>query len=133
MQLYRGTRPWILWPCLTITLIGCLFLLLTGKKQYTPTEVRAIFHQLALQHASEEEIIELLGSQSKLVINPMSNQQERKYYFTNDSALKAELLEAWPIYDHQKQLQYWVCETQMLEGTKLWKYRFERLLKQIGL
>ncbi len=133
MQLYRGTRRWILWPCITISLIGCLFLLLFGKKQYTPNEAIAIFHQLTLQHAKEEEIIELLGSQSRLVANPANPQQERRYYFTDESLLKAVLMEARPTYDHQKRLQYFVCATQMLEGTKLWKYRFERLLQQIGM
>ena len=128
MQLYRGTRRWIFWPCITITLIGCLFLFLTGEKRYTLTQARAIFHQLTQQHASEEEVIELLGSQSKLVFNPSSNQQERKYYFNSDSLFKAELLESWPVYDERKRVAYWVNAQQTLEGMKLWKYRWEMLL-----
>lgn len=132
MRLYHGTRRRVMWPCMTLLLITCFYLLLTSKRTYTPEEARSIFHQMTLQRASEAEIVSFFECQSKLVLNPVSNQKEYKYYFTNESIFQAEVTEAWPIFDDNKQLKYWVCSTEMLQGTKLWKYRLERLLQHIG-
>lgn len=133
MRFYKGTRQWILWPCIVGTLIGCLFLYIAGKKRYTFSEAPTILHQLTQRHASEEEVIEILGYHSKLTTSPGSEGQVRKFSFTNESLNTAELLEALPIYDDNKRVTKWICESQKLKGTNLWKYRWEWFLGRMGL
>lgn len=121
MKLYQGTRWWLVSPCLVLILVGCV--LASMKRSYSPEESRKIFHYLSQKHASEQEVIDLLGHQSKIITNSESCKSERRYYFSRHSLLEAEIQESWATYDEDGKLKHFISATQKVDGLALWKYR----------
>lgn len=121
MKSIRGTRWWLVCPCLMLIVVGCV--LASMKRSYSPDESRVIFNYLAQKHASEQEVIELLGHQSKIITNPHISQPERRYYFSRHSLWEAEVQESRATYDENGKLKHFISCIQKVDGLPLWKYR----------
>jgi hypothetical protein len=120
MKLFQGTRWWLVCPCLVLIVIGSEFA--SMKRSYSLEESRKIFHYLSQKHASEQEVIELLGQQSKIITNPHTSQPERRYYFSKHSLFEAQVQETWFVYDEGK-VKHCISSCQTVKGLALWKYR----------
>jgi hypothetical protein len=122
MKLYQGTRWWLVCPCLVLIVVGCV--VASMKRTYSPDESRVIFNYLSQKHASEQEVIDFLGHQSKVVTHPAVGKPIRIYYFSRFSQGAVEAQESWAIYNEDGKLQHFVSASQILNGLALWKYRF---------
>lgn len=126
MKLYRGTRWWIVCPCLVLIVVGCV--LASIKRSYSPDESRQIFQYLSLKHASEQEVVGVLEHHSKIVTDPVTSQSERRYYFSTHSLTEGMVHESWAVYDEKRKLKHFIISSVKLTGMKLWKYRLDSVL-----
>ncbi len=123
-----------------LLLIPCLIVIKSwNSTTITPDKADALIRDLANRHASDSEVVACLGDTNKLKGQPFTASgfsnvdYVRKWKFHHESLELYSDLETTGFFDLQGKCITFIIAMERLEGKRLWLFRWQRLLKHLGM
>ncbi|MFT3882566.1 MAG: hypothetical protein QM703_23300 [Gemmatales bacterium] len=136
----QSSRRWLIRLFVTSALLVVLCMFFVGywnSTNLTPDNAFALMKDLATRHASDAEIVSYFGETEKLRSQKLKASVTdadygRVWKFHQESFGLYDRLEISFVFDQQQNCITSVSFRDVLEGKRLWLFRWQRLLKSIG-